>query len=221
MRSQVQVLAGPPPITAGHSAAGAAPGALVACLGRAGAARPSPPAGSVALRGPSTRASGATTTTDSSRAPSPGRHHPAGAGTSRCRPLPCPGAAASHRRPAPVCPPVSGRARPPPPEPNPARSAADAPRWPTRPPQRRPHPGGSSSRRPSRWGRGRPHGTRPVVQVAWPHRPGANATVGLTQRRRRRQDSRAGTRRLDIGRADVGRPDTRQLDSRTLAGGTR
>src|SRR5215218_3884724 len=44
MRSQVQVLAGPPPIVAGHSAAGSELGALVAGLGRAGAARPSPPA---------------------------------------------------------------------------------------------------------------------------------------------------------------------------------
>jgi hypothetical protein len=44
MRSQVQVLAGPPPIVAGQSAAGSELGALAAGLGRAGAARPSPPA---------------------------------------------------------------------------------------------------------------------------------------------------------------------------------
>jgi hypothetical protein len=70
MRSQVQVLAGPPPITAGHSAAGSEPGALAGCLGRAGAARPSPPARSSAPPGPSTRASGATTTTHRGRPPS-------------------------------------------------------------------------------------------------------------------------------------------------------
>jgi hypothetical protein len=50
MRSQVQVLAGPPPIPAGHSAAGSEPGTLAAGLGRAGAARPSPPARPSALR---------------------------------------------------------------------------------------------------------------------------------------------------------------------------
>jgi len=44
MRSQVQVLAGPPTNPAGQSAAGNKPGALAASLGRAGAAHPSPPA---------------------------------------------------------------------------------------------------------------------------------------------------------------------------------
>jgi hypothetical protein len=44
MRSQVQVLAGPLPIVAGQSAADSEPGALAVGLGRAGAARPSPPA---------------------------------------------------------------------------------------------------------------------------------------------------------------------------------
>jgi|GEM_PF-6587536 len=44
MRSQVQVLAGPPAIVAGHSAAGSEPGTPAVSLGRAGAARPSPPA---------------------------------------------------------------------------------------------------------------------------------------------------------------------------------
>jgi hypothetical protein len=42
MRSQVQVLAGPPPILAGHSAAGSKPGTLAGGWGRAGAARPIP-----------------------------------------------------------------------------------------------------------------------------------------------------------------------------------
>jgi hypothetical protein len=44
MRSQVQVLAGPPAIVAGQSAVGSKPGTLAASLGRAGAARPPPPA---------------------------------------------------------------------------------------------------------------------------------------------------------------------------------
>jgi hypothetical protein len=73
MRSQVQVLAGPPPIVAGQSAAAPRPVAPTGCLGRAGAARPSPPASSSALRCPSTQASTSTTTTHRGRAPSPGR----------------------------------------------------------------------------------------------------------------------------------------------------
>jgi hypothetical protein len=55
MRSQVQVLAGPPPIVAGQSAAGSEPSWLTAGLGRAGAARPFPPARPVAPPGPPTR----------------------------------------------------------------------------------------------------------------------------------------------------------------------
>jgi hypothetical protein len=73
MRSQVQVLAGPPPIVAAQSAAGSEPGALAAGLGRAGAARPSPPAPPLAPPGAPTRASGSATTTHRGRAPSRGR----------------------------------------------------------------------------------------------------------------------------------------------------
>jgi hypothetical protein len=58
----------PTPIPAGQSAVGSEPGRLVASLGRAGAARPSPPASPSALPGPSTRTSGATTTTHRGRA---------------------------------------------------------------------------------------------------------------------------------------------------------
>src|ERR687898_40744 len=71
MRSQVQVLAGPPPIVAGQSAADTDPGALPAGLARAGAAPPSPPAPPVAPPGPPTRPSGSATTTHRGRAPSP------------------------------------------------------------------------------------------------------------------------------------------------------
>jgi hypothetical protein len=71
MRSQVQVLAGPPPIVAGHSAAGSEPGAPAASPGRAGAARPSSPAPPVAPPGPPTRPSASATTTQRGQAPSP------------------------------------------------------------------------------------------------------------------------------------------------------
>jgi hypothetical protein len=89
MRSQVQVLAGPPPIVAGQSAADTEPGALAAGLGRAGAARPSPPAPPVAPPGPPTRPSGSATTTHRGRPPSPR--------TPATRPVPPPGAAACSR----------------------------------------------------------------------------------------------------------------------------
>src|SRR5215207_3019764 len=72
MKSEVQVLPGPPTIPAGHSAAGAEPGALPGGLGRAGAAPPSPPAPPLALRAPPTRASASATTTHRGRPPSPG-----------------------------------------------------------------------------------------------------------------------------------------------------
>jgi hypothetical protein len=49
------------------------PGALAAGLGRAGAARPSPPAPPLAPPGPPTRTSGSATTTHRGRAPSRGR----------------------------------------------------------------------------------------------------------------------------------------------------
>jgi hypothetical protein len=124
MRSQVQVLAGPPPIVAGHSAVGSEPGAPAASLGRAGAARPSPPARPLALPGPSTRASGPTTTTHR------GRPHPSPRAAAT-RPLRPPRAAACSRAHgaavsdgAPYagqpCLVPSGQARPPP-SPNPAR----------------------------------------------------------------------------------------------------
>jgi hypothetical protein len=91
MRSQVQVLAGPPPIVAGHSAPSSEPGALAAGLGRAGAARPSRPAPPVAPPGPPTRTSGSGDDHPpwSRTQPKDGRHA-AAAATSRCRLLPRP-----------------------------------------------------------------------------------------------------------------------------------
>jgi hypothetical protein len=130
MRSQVQVLAGPPAIVAGQSAASSEPGALAAGLGRAGAARRSPPTPPLAPPGPPTPASGSATTTHRGRAPSRGRQ-PRG----RCRHLALPPAPVPQRRrrdglrtPAWPAWSLSGQARPPRPAPNPAaRSASDLP----------------------------------------------------------------------------------------------
>jgi hypothetical protein len=123
MRSQVQVLAGPPPIVAAHSAAGSEPGAVAVGLGRAGAARPSPPAPPVAPPGPPPRPSGSATTTHRGRAPSPRTPAtPRLPPPPRCSLLPCP-----PRRPrdglrTPAWPAwsLSGQAWPPRPAPNPA-----------------------------------------------------------------------------------------------------
>jgi hypothetical protein len=124
MRSQVQVLAGPPPIVAGQSAAGSERSQLAAGLGRAGAARPSPPA---RPGGPSGSAHPGVRLGDDhapwSRTPAEDSSHAAGTATSRCSLLPCPqrsrprGALRSPAWPAWS---LSGQARPPRPAPNPA-----------------------------------------------------------------------------------------------------
>jgi hypothetical protein len=211
MRSQVQVLAGPPPIVAGQSAAGSELGALAAGLGRAGAARPSPPAPPWA----------------------PGSAHPAGrlgddhppwslpqprtaatrhAATSRCRLLPCP----PRRRPrgalrTPAWPAwsLSGQARPPRPAPTRRpRSATDLPlanaTSAASPASRPPRP--SSSRR-------RPGSHRASTGSGGQGRP-ASSTWSPTPppehgRRRTRPDGRgrqqtAGHRRVDSGRPTAG-----------------
>jgi hypothetical protein len=90
MRSQVQVLAGPPPIVAGHSGPSTEPGALAAGLGRAGAAPPSPLAPPVAPPGPPTRPSGSATTTHRGRVPSRGRPPRGGCRHLALQPAPCP-----------------------------------------------------------------------------------------------------------------------------------
>jgi hypothetical protein len=86
MRSQVQVLAGPPSIPPGHSAAGNEPGTPAASLGRAGAALPIPASTPIGPPGPPTRAAGPTTTTHRGRHPAPDGSHAAGAATSRRNP---------------------------------------------------------------------------------------------------------------------------------------
>jgi hypothetical protein len=140
MRSQVQVLAGPPTITAGYSAVGGKPGALAASLGRAGAARPSPPARPSALPAPPIRAAGPTTTTHRGRHPAQDGSYAAAAAPSRWRLVPCPppsrkrrrsarrpglpGRSAGHARPPAVTPPGPGS----PPTPLTTRSRQHRPR---------------------------------------------------------------------------------------------
>src|SRR5215207_5962427 len=90
MRSQVQVLAGPPAIVAGHSAVGSKTGTLVAQPGPRWGRTPIPTGKPIGPPGPSTPAAGATTTTHRGRPPIRGRQPRVGAATSRCRLLPCP-----------------------------------------------------------------------------------------------------------------------------------
>jgi hypothetical protein len=206
MRSQVQVLAGPPAIVAAQSAVGSKPGTLAGCLGRAGAARPSPPARPSAPPGPSTRPAGATTTTHRGRAPIPrtavtrpvrqphaaasSRAHSAAAGDGRsaCRPglpgRPASSAAAARTRPGPGPPPTARR-----PWVTAAASPASGPARPSTEPLDDAAPQGP--------------GPVPVVGVALPHRP-------VPQRHRLMGDQTDGgvdTRGLNTGGVDTRRPD--------------
>jgi hypothetical protein len=124
MRSQVQVLAGPPAIPAGHSAVSGEPGAPTASLGRAGAARPSRRHAHRPSRTRPPGAAGPMTTTHRGRHPAQDGSHAAAAATSRWRLLPCPprsrkrrrslhrpglpGRSAGQARPAAVTPPGPG-----------------------------------------------------------------------------------------------------------------
>jgi hypothetical protein len=132
MRSQVQVLAGPPPIVAGHSAPSTEPGALAAGLGRAGAAHPLPAVTSSGPPGPPTRPSGSATTTRRGRVPSRGRQ--AGGGVPPPRAAACPSCPPPSRRRralrTPAWPAGSRRGQARPPRPAPTRrpgSATDPP----------------------------------------------------------------------------------------------
>jgi hypothetical protein len=172
MRSQVQVLAGPPTIVAGQSAVGSEPGALAAGLGRAGAARPSPPEPPVAPPGPPTRAAASATTTHRGRAPSRGRQPGGGCRHLALQPAPAPTApppatGAPHARPG-----LPGRQRA-----SGATAARTQPGGPGPPPtshrptrlgHRRPRPG-LLERRSSRRRPGRHRGLHPF---RWSRSPG-------------------------------------------------
>jgi hypothetical protein len=190
MRSQVQVLAGPPPVPAGHSAA-SEPGTRAAGLGRAGAARPSPPAPPVAPPGPPTRTSGSATTTHRGRAPSRGRQPRVSCSHLALQPAPNPAARIRHR------PPLTN-----------ATSAAS--------PASRP-PGPSIEPSTARQPQGPP--PVPVVTVARPPRPGPQRhRLSMGGYGRVRTDG-ADTRRLDTGRVDSRRPDRRTPGRRTQVTG--
>jgi hypothetical protein len=166
MRSQVQVLAGPPPIVAGQSVGGSQPGAFDVGLGRAGAARPSSPAPPVAPPEPPTRASGSATTTHRGRAPSRGWQPRGGCRHLALQPAPVPtvqppATGAPHAGLA--CLVAQRQARPPRPAPNSAArvatdlpltnatSAASPASRPPRPSSSRRRPGSHRGLHPSRW----------------------------------------------------------------------
>ena len=205
MRSQVQVLAGPPTITPGHSAAGGKPGTLAVSLGRAGAARPSPPAPHRPLRARPPGRPGATATTHRGHPPIP-RTQPRGrCGHLALRPPPGPRAAAgdgrSARRPGlPGRPASSG----PPPAPDPA---------PGPPPTMRNlgvacvRAGSAVDRAAQR--RGSPQGPRPVPVVRVPRRLGLSP---LPPPHRNQPDASGRTGRTPAGRTPD-RPDTSRPDA--------
>jgi hypothetical protein len=198
MRSQVQVLAGPPPIPAGHSAVGSEPGAPAASLGRAGAAPPIPAGTPSALPGPSTRAAASTTTTHRGRHHHEDGSHAAGAATSRCGLLPClaqpPATGRSARRPG-----LPGR---------PGSSAAAACTRPGRVRQRQPRrPCATPTRQPIGTST-RSRGAGCLAASACPRTPRLMGT------RRTRPDGRGGHQTAGHQTPDVGQVDSRWSDRR-------
>jgi hypothetical protein len=199
MRSQVQVLAGPPPIPAGHSAVDTQPGTPAASLGRAGAAPPPRQQAHRPFRVRPPRR-------PAPRSPLSVVAHPTQHGSRAA------GAASSrHRKPlalrTPAClvaqPVTRGRRLP---LPGPVRIRHQPPLTDARP--------GSVARvqalgrRPSRPTARQPTGTRPVPVT------GARRS-DLSQRHRRcRTDGRVRTDGVDTSRLDTGRLDTRRLDTR-------
>jgi hypothetical protein len=185
MRSQVQVLAGPPAIVAGHSAVGSGPGTPTASLGRAGAARPSRRPAPWPLPGPSTGASGSTTTTHRGHTSNQAGSHAAGAATSRCSLLPPTApAAAAGAPPADPAWSLSGQA--PPPAPYPAqvrhRHPTDQQATWAAPPASRP---ARPSTEPLHSAAAHRDSTRSRGDGCPPHRPGPNATARHGRRRTR------------------------------------
>jgi hypothetical protein len=209
MRSQVQVLAGPPPIPAGHSAATSQPRTLAASLGRAGAAPPIPagtPSG-----WPPCRAAAHDHHPPWSPTQPEDASHAAGAASSRRDLLPCP-----HRRRQPRAlrtPAWPGRAadtcgRRPPTTPGPG-SAMGTPADRRATSAASPAPG-LLSRRPSR-----PTVRPPQAASTGCGGDGCPAASTWPQRHRRRWEEMDATGRMGVDSRglDTGRVDSRGLDA--------
>jgi hypothetical protein len=218
MRSQVQVLAGPPPITPGQSAVGSRPRALAARLGRAGAACPSSPAP------PGTPTRGVRHHDHHSpwSPPSPDGSHAAGAATSHRSLLPSPPASRQPpvlRTPAwPACS-LSGHAPPYPTRPGSATNPTDHRDLAAPPVSRLAGP----STEPLNGAAAHRDSARPVVTGARRSDLGPTPPPGMGGDGRVRADgadtsrldtARADSRRLDAGRVDTRGPDTGRVDSR-------
>jgi hypothetical protein len=210
MRSQVQVLAGPPTIPAGHSAAGSEAGMPAASLGRVGAARPSPPA-RPSPSGP------AHPRRQAPRQPRTVVAYPAQDGSHAAAAAPRAAACSvpSRRQPPALRTPawpawlLSGHARPS--ARNPARRLATPTDQRASSPAS-PAPGLLAVERLGRR-RGSPPGPRPVPVVQVARRTGLVLNVtARCGRRRTRPDRRTDTGRLDTGRLDTSRPDRRIPD---------
>jgi hypothetical protein len=201
MRSQVQVLAGPPPIPAGHSAAGSEPGAPAAGLGRVGAARLS--AGTPIGPFPGPIHPGGRLHDDhapwSPTQPKSGSH-PAGAATPRRQP-------AALRTPAWPAWSLSGYARPPHPT-RPGRQRLPTDQRAT--PAASPAPQACSAVDRAARRRGSPPGPRPVPVVtgAPPHRPGLQRHRPMWEETDASGPTGRTPDRLDTGGVDTGGVDT-------------
>ena len=214
MRSQVQVLAGPPPIVAGQSAAGTELGALAAPLGPRWGRTPIPAGPS---SGPSGSAHPGVRLGDDHppwpRTQPEDASHAAGAATSRGNLAPVPTApppATARRTPAGPAWSLSGKRG----RRGPTNPAAGVHH---RPPTDQPD-FGSVARVPASWtirsSRRRPGSRRGLHPFSGHGRP-ATSTWSPTPppehgRRQTRPDGRLDTRRLDSGRLDTGRVDSRR-----------
>ena len=219
MRSQVQVLAGPPPIVAGHSAAGSEPGRRCR-LGPRWGRTPILAGTSSGPPGPPTRASGSATTTHRGRAPSRGRQPGGGCSHLALQPAPVPTAQ----------PPATGAPD--------GGLACPVAEWASAAAAARTQPGGPGPLRPPSDHRdlasvARVPASRPSIEPSNHRRPGSHRgphrfrwsrspdQLDLSPQRhrlsmggdRRVRTDGADTRRLDTIQLDTARVDSRRLDT--------
>jgi hypothetical protein len=221
MRSQVQVLAGPPPNPASQSAVGGKPGTLAASPGRAGAARPSPPASPSA---PPPRRQAPRQPRTVVAHPSRGRQPLGRCGNLALRPTPvptAPPAATGGRHAGLACAGGQRQARPPP-APDPARVRHRQPRRPWGDLGGVARIRAGSAADPSRSTTRPPPGT-------WTRSPGAGCLAASAcpqtpppagDRTDASGGTRADTRRLDTGRVDTRGPDAGSRTSSSTKPGT-